>query len=285
VDSEGIILVMGLNYIPKKIFTGVSTFTNLDPRISQNFSFLQELNEDWSFQVFSNQMQLEYMQENFDSEIFARFLSISPVYGAARSDLFKYCLMYLEGGVWLDAKSTANRSFSEIIGPDDKFLLSHWPGLTTGDANELFWARESVIPCPEFVTWMIISQPRHKFLEQVIERVLRNIDDYSPIKFGVAEQAVLSTTGPLTYTRAIFEIIPDLKDFRLIEAHKEGILYSIFAGMEHRKIINSKYHGRLRPLVSKNFLTDMTVIIAWSRMFYLKIMRKLKNFRYKLETP
>ena len=262
------------DFIPHQIFTGISTLDLINPQLAENYRNLTDLNPGWTHTIFTNDMQEEFMKLNFEGEIFKAYLSVDSRFGSARNDLFKYCLIYLKGGIWLDAKSTCTRSFSEILRPDDRFLLSYWPNLSTGPANELFWADRCKIPCPEFVNWVIISEPKHVFLQHVIERVVSNIQTYNPIKHGIAEQAVLGTTGPLVYTNSIFKIM-ESSSYRFFEAHKEGIEYSIFRGMEHRKIIKSRYHGRIAPLVRRGIYSDLGVVISFSRMTLLRIKRKL----------
>jgi inositol phosphorylceramide mannosyltransferase catalytic subunit len=263
--------------IPKQIFTGISSSELINDQLEHNYKKIRQLNPGWAHEIFTNEMQLDFMEQNVDTRIFEAYLSLDERYGAARTDLFKYSLLYLRGGVWLDAKSTSDRSFDEIIQKDDHFLLSHWPGLTTGDANELFWADRCQLSCPEFINWVIISEPGHLFLEEVINQVVENISTYLPIRHGISEQAVLGTTGPLVFTNVIFRNLHK-GNYRLIKADSEGIKYSIFPGMEHRSIINSHYHGKIMPLISRGFIIDCGVLIALFRMYFLKFKRKVRKF-------
>jgi mannosyltransferase OCH1-like enzyme len=263
--------------IPQQIFTGISSLGLINADLSNNYENLRRNNPGWSHEIFTNEMQECFIKDNFDKEVFNAYLSIDQRYGSARNDLFKYCLIYLKGGIWLDAKSTCEKPFSKIIIPTDRFLLSYWPNLTTGPVNDLFWADRCKIPCPEFINWVIISEAKHVFLESVITQVVKNIQTYNPIRHGIAEQAVLGTTGPLVYTNAIFNKL-SVGKFRMIEAHNEEIHYSIFPGMEHRKIIKSRYHGRVIPLVPRGLIIDLGVIFALVRMLLLRFRRKFLKF-------
>lgn len=268
---------MQSSIIPQQIFTGISSLDLINTDLSDNYEKLRRNNPEWSHEIFTNEMQECFIRDNFGKEIFNAYLSINRRYGSARNDLFKYCLIFLKGGIWLDAKSTCEKPFSQIILPTDRFLLSYWPNLTTGPVNELFWADRCKIACPEFINWMIISEAKHVFLESVISQVVKNIQTYNPIRHGIAEQAVLGTTGPLVYTNAIFNKL-SVGKFRMIEAHNEEIHYSIFQGMEHREIIKSKYHGRVIPLVSRGLFIDSGIIFALARMLLLRFRRKSLKF-------
>jgi mannosyltransferase OCH1-like enzyme len=264
------------SYISRNIFTGVPSLELINEELAKNFNKIQSLNSDWAHKIFTNDMQRDYMEKYYKGRVFDAYMSIQAKFGAARSDLFKYCLIYREGGIWLDAKSTCNRGFDEIIQHNDKYLLSHWPGLTTGAANELFWAERCQIPCYEFINWVIISEKGHPFLKNVINLVVGNIETYNPFKHGISAQAVLGTTGPLAYTNAIFSNL-NTAEFRKITAHEEGIYYSIFQGMEHRNIIKSNYSELNSPLISNGILMDSLSHLAAIRMIYLRVKRKISR--------
>ena len=64
-----------------------------------------------------------FIRTHFDSRIIAAYMRLTD--GAHRADLFRYCVLYIVGGVYLDIKSILRRPLSEIfptIGvPSSKF--------------------------------------------------------------------------------------------------------------------------------------------------------------------
>jgi len=192
-------------------------------------------NPSWQYIEFSDADCIEFIRKHFDASIFDCFQAINPVYGAARADLFRYCLIYRSGGVYLDIKSTVLPSLDSIIRPDDSFLLSQWdnrPGQSHyrwGIHPEL-----SFFPGGEYQQWFIAAQPGHPFLKTVIENVIKNIIDYpSKTEKTFGKSGVLRVTGPIAYTLAINNYIlsNNLLEghlFRHINSFGEGFRYSIF---------------------------------------------------------
>ena len=236
--------------IPRIIFSTCSNKQSSLDSIRAARERLTSENPSWKYVEFSDADSMEFIKRNFDATLFKCFQAINPVYGAARADLFRYCLIYQLGGVYLDIKSTTTNKLDKIIRQEDSFLLSQWdnrpgqPHYRWGIHPEL-----SHFPGGEYQQWFIAAQPRHPFLKAVIEKVVRNILDY-PLKTEQprGKNGVLKTTGPIAFTLAINQYI--LKNglsegglFRHIDSSKEGFCYSIFeeSGMTltHSHILNS----------------------------------------------
>ena len=73
----------------------------------------------------------------------------------------------------------------------------------------------------EYQQWHIVAEAGHPFLEAVIQRVKRNIDNYDPLQERVGKIAVLRMTGPIAYTLAI-QSVQDRGAYRLAESEDMG---------------------------------------------------------------
>jgi len=49
---------------------------------------------------------------------------ISPLLGAAKADIWRYAVLWLYGGVYLDYDSDIKTQFNELIFKDDEVILS-----------------------------------------------------------------------------------------------------------------------------------------------------------------
>ena len=226
---------MNLPKIPRFIFSTCSHKQSGLNSIRAARDRLISENPSWRYVEFSDAESIEFIKNNFDETISSCFQAINPVYGAARADLFRYCLIYQLGGVYLDIKSTASKQLDRIIRDEDGFLLSQWdnrpgqPHYRWGIHPEL-----SHFPGGEYQQWFIAAQPRHPFLKAVIEQVIRNILDYpSKIEQPRGKNGVLKTTGPIAFTLAINQYILEHKLsegdlFRHVDSSREGFCYSIF---------------------------------------------------------
>ena len=57
----------------------------------------------------------EYIGRAYGERLLGEFNRISPSYGATRADFFRYLLLYREGGVYLDIKSSMERPLDEVL--------------------------------------------------------------------------------------------------------------------------------------------------------------------------
>jgi mannosyltransferase OCH1-like enzyme len=207
-----------LKFIPKKIFQLISDKKNIDPKFQKNIDYIQKLNPSWTYTLMDDKDMIEYLQNQYDPTILESYLRINPKYGASRADLFRYLLMYKEGGVYLDIKSASTIPLSKMLLPDDEYILAHWALPTQAlETNNLKG---------EFQQWHVICRPHHPFLYNVIQAVLKNIDSYDPKSVGVGKSGVLNVTGPIAYTKAISPI-RNQHSHRLVEFDEYiGLVYN-----------------------------------------------------------
>lgn len=197
--------------------------------IAENVDLLKAMNRGWDYRFYTDDDIRDYIERAYGTAVLRRYDMIDTRYGAARADLFRYLLLYREGGVYLDMKSGASRPLDEVIRSDDTFLLSTWRN-ERGD-NFHNWGLHSELshlPFGEYQQWFIVAAAGHPFLKRVIEYVLRNIDQYIRGFHGAGAYAVLRVTGPVAYTLAI-EPIRTQYAHRVVDSrHDLGFTYSIF---------------------------------------------------------
>ncbi len=235
------------------MYTGVSDLKNLHPEISENWLNLKRLNPTWSHFSFDDTMQEDFIRTFYGKGVLKTYLSIDPLYGAARSDLFRYLLIFEKGGGWLDSKSTCKFPLDTILKTGDQYLLSHWKDQETGFVTKGIW-RDITLPCPEFQNWFIFSAPRHIFLEKTIENVLKKLRNYHPLISGVGRQAVVTTTGPILYTQTIFPLLQSYEN-TIFSSFEHGFRYSIFPGWTgHNGPQKSYYINRTNSLTRNSLI-------------------------------
>lgn len=188
--------------IPRVIHQTIENMDQLLPEYSDNRSTMALINPNWTFKLYTSKDRREFIQNNFDSRILDSYLSIDKRYGAARADFFRYLVVYVEGGLYLDIKSSAIKPLDEVIKDDDTFVTANWPSQIDGiDISNL--GMHSDLEFLEYQNWFILSSPRNQILKDVIEGIAENIKNYSPVRDGVGKHGVLRTTGPIAYSRII----------------------------------------------------------------------------------
>jgi len=177
------------------------------------------------------------------------------------ADLFRYIVIYNEGGIYLDVKSTAKQPLSSTIDPEVRYVISQWPnklgqrfpgyGLHPELAN---------VPGGEFQQWNIIAEPGHVFLKAVIKQVLHNIRTYTPGQFGTDAYGVLRVSGPIVYTKAIYPLL-DHYPHNVVNLDDYGIQYSIYEnagpGDAHAKL-PGHYSTIKEPIVLRDVYVEPT---------------------------
>ena len=241
--------------IPKKIFQTAKSFEGLSKDFKDNIARLKSLNPDWNYKFYDDAEMKDYIRQNLSADDWSELEQVNPKYGVVYADLFRYILIYNEGGVYLDVKSTAKRPLTEVLNPEFSFVISQWPNKlgqrfkTAGLHPELVR-----VPGGEFQQWNIIAEAKHPFLKAALEQAIYNIRTYTPKTFGVDSLGVLRLSGPIAYTKAIYPLL-DHCPHNIVNLDEIGIHYSIYEDEEinhkHEKM-PGHYSSVKEPIVLKD---------------------------------
>lgn len=223
----------GKNLIPKSIYQLVKDKNNINEKIKKSMLNLRSMNPNWNYVLLDNNDIDLYLTKYHPGRIQDAYNKINPEYGAGKSDLFRYVLMYDKGGVYLDDKSSTSISLDDIIKEDDEYILSHW---ISKDWNDLIGNEFG-----EFQQWHIICRPQHPYLKDVINKVISNINNYDYFRDGYGK-SLLHVTGPIPYTTAILPIL-DLHYHRIAREHTN--IHLIYNDNEHRSLSKSTHYTDL----------------------------------------
>ena len=159
----------------------------------------KSLNPEYQFILLDDDDLVKFFNTQ-DPLLKNAFFKINPKYGASRADLFRYVIIYLHGGIYLDVKIKCIQPFKEWIINTDQGILSYW--------ENLYYQKEALQNLKgELQNWHIIFEKNHSFLKKVIEHVCQEILKVTDSTFLVGKQAVLQYTGPLIYTQTIENLL------------------------------------------------------------------------------
>ena len=206
--------------IPKIIHQTVASKEGLHPAYVANIAKLRERNPGWEHRLYDNADIETFIAANYDAAMLKTYRRLNPIYGAMRADFFRYLLIYSQGGVYLDIKSSCTQPLDAVLRADESYLLAHW--------NDVRWGRYPELgPLGEYQQWHIVAEPGHAFLAAVIGRLQASIASYTPGRDGTGRLAVFRLTGPIAYTLAI-EPVRALHPHRLVDAEAMGFQYTVF---------------------------------------------------------
>ena len=174
--------------------------------------------------LFDDNEMDHFMETFYSGRVNNAYKKIIP--NAARADLFRYCLIYKRGGVWLDMKSAA-KPLCNLIRKDDKLIVSTW------DKNPVHFlcGLGPWYDFGEFQQWWIISAPNHPMLKGCIELVVDNIETRvaegrfqkeSKLNIlgvhwiGSTAADIVNTTGPIAFSKALLKYKSISSDYRLV---------------------------------------------------------------------
>ena len=122
-----------LYYIPKKIIqTNKDICNNLD-HYNTVMSIIEK-NPSYEYQFYNDIEARNFIKDNFlinvidNSELIDDIPDVLKAYdliicGAIKADLFRYCYLYVNGGIYIDSKISTFIDFDSIINEDDKHIL------------------------------------------------------------------------------------------------------------------------------------------------------------------
>jgi mannosyltransferase OCH1-like enzyme len=215
------------------------------PVLREAISELLARNPGWAYRLYDDEDARAFIRARYGDEMCRTFDRINPAYGPARADFFRYLLLFDQGGIYLDLKSTATLPLDEVLTADDEYILSHWrnkPG-----EQHAGWGLHPVCgPAGEFQQWHVIAAPGHRYLEAVIARVVANIAHYDG---AVGKSGVLYLTGPVPYTLAIQPLLASCRH-RLVDIDRLGFRYNMFSSYAERMVPGRTHYIDLKePII------------------------------------
>ena len=210
----------------------------LSPEIQKVMKNNKLKNPDIEFKLYTDNDIDVYIKKNFDDLTYTAFKKINPKYGAALADFFRYCVLYNEGGIYLDIKSSLKtKLFGNIIKNDDICILDKQSFFRENWRYQLGYGT--------YEQWLLIFCKGHLYLKNMINLMVEALhSNIEPKPFNMSwfghthtKEKVLRLTGPDAFAVAIHKSII----FNGI-MHRE-ISYNSFSAYDYMKI-NKKVHRR-----------------------------------------
>lgn len=154
--------------------------------MKQHIQNIQTINPEFDLYVYSHAECREFIQKNYPSEVVDAYDSLIP--GAFRSDLFRYCKLYKDGGVYMDIKFITHIKLIDMIKTQPIHIIRD-------DQKE-------VPGC--LCNGFLISPPKNPLFKKCIDTILKNC------KSRAYNRNALDITGPCVLGAAVKDLMPDL---------------------------------------------------------------------------
>jgi len=144
---------------------------DLPPKMQERVDLFKSQNPQFAHYLFDNEDCRQFILTHFNENVLAAFDSLIP--GAYKADLWRLCILYINGGVYADIKIACENNFSliDII-------------------EEEHFVRDSI---SEYALWngFMMSKKGNPFLLQAINKIVENVQNKY---YG---STALCPTGPL----------------------------------------------------------------------------------------
>ena len=137
-------------------------------------NMIKTLNPEFNYNLYNDTECYNFIKANFDESVANAFESIIP--GAYKADLWRYCILYINGGIYVDIKFIPVNNFKFITLLDKNYYVLD---LMDKKTNQF---------C--IYNGLIISQPKNNILMQCINKIVDNVKNKY---YGIN---ILSPTGP-----------------------------------------------------------------------------------------
>ena len=139
---------------------------------------IQRDNPEFKYHLYDDDDCRKFIAENFDNDVLYAYDSLIP--GAYKADLWRYCILYKKGGIYLDIKYKCMDGFKLITLTDDEYFVKD----RTLDFNNR-----------SIYNGFIVSKPNNKILMNCINNISKNVKnrDYC--------DSALIVSGPILLAR------------------------------------------------------------------------------------
>lgn len=106
--------------IPKKIFQTWET-TNISHDFQKVIDQWKILNPEYEYFLYDNNDCEQFIKDNFDERIYNAYCKIIP--GAFKADLWRYCVLYKYGGVYVDIDTLCLNCIDPFFTDNPEFMV------------------------------------------------------------------------------------------------------------------------------------------------------------------
>jgi mannosyltransferase OCH1-like enzyme len=181
----------------------------LPPKMKDRVESLKTTNPEFEHHLFDDNDCREYIKENFNVSVLNAYDKLIP--GAYKADLWRCCILYKRGGIYMDIKMTCINGFKLIE-------------LT----KQNHFVKDRILPLSIYNAFMV-CQPNSPLLLKAINRIVINVQNRF---YG---KNPLEPTGPLLFGNIILRnrLKPNIDLF-----HFYGGGYIIY---KNRFVISTSY--------------------------------------------
>jgi len=236
---------------------------NIPPLMKQNYENLCKNNTEITFHLYDENDCKNFIQHNFPDEVIYAYNCLSP--SSYKSDLWRYCILLINGGIYLDIKyNTINNFKLKELCYREHFTFDH-----CGKNIDYNWTDNTF----GIYTALIVTQKNNAILQGCINTIVQNVETFN---YG---KNALYPTGPGVLGQNYFEFKYDkdmdfIKDVKLFH-HEDSnaIIYNNTAILD----IYSSYREEQKEYQNNLHYSELWKQNCIYNMDYNILQKKLIN--------
>ena len=147
-----------------------------------------DLNREYEYRFCNDKKCSDFLLNNFPKRV---YIAHSMLYaGAAKSDLWRLCVLYVHGGVYSDIDTIAKVPLSKIIKNDDDFI-----SLKAKYLHKNITQKKIILQNAKITNAFIATVPKHPLILETINNIVHKI--FYLLNNKINQQKPQSITGPL----------------------------------------------------------------------------------------
>jgi mannosyltransferase OCH1-like enzyme len=127
-------------------------------------------NPNYDYEFFDNNESKKFIEKYFDKDVVDAYDNLIP--GAYKADLFRYCYLYIKGGIYVDCKMVCHINFDDLFNNDYDMIL------VKDRIPNAYW------------NGFICSKPKLNIFKECINKIVENVKNKN---YGIDP---LDITGP-----------------------------------------------------------------------------------------
>ena len=146
------------NIIPLNLYQTWRTL-DLPPKMQECVNKLKHDNPEFKYYLYDDSMCYDFIKKHFSKNVLDAYNSLIP--GAYKADLFRYCILYINGGIYIDIKFEPIENFKFINLIDKEHFVKD---------RDNYWLPNQIGVYNAF----LITFPKNKKLLKCINEIVKN---------------------------------------------------------------------------------------------------------------
>ncbi len=200
---------------------------DLPPKMKQHVDNLISQNPELKFHIFDDEDCRQFIKSHFEPDVLTAYDSLIPQ--SYKSDLWRYCVLYVNGGMYLDIKMACIDGFKLV----ELFNEPHFTKDLVGD---------------DVYNGLIISHPNNMVFRKCIESIIENVKTkyYGPSSLHPTGPGLLGIHVPPTSIMDMHLRLVN-EDYKPIYWHDKPIINLYYSGYraEQKQFQNTRHYSEL----------------------------------------